>query len=209
MEFESDAVVRANSRRIFEQERQQIFRRTDRMFAVLMILQWIGGIVAALILSPKTWNGSQSHIHPHVWLAVGLGGALASFPVYLAIVFPGRLITRHVIAITQMLFSSLFIHISGGRIETHFHVFGSLAFLAFYRDWPVLVPATVLVALDHFFRGVYWPESVFGISVTSPYRWIEHAAWVVFEDIFLFIACQYGVKDSLEVRNCARPSSSA
>jgi two-component system, sensor histidine kinase and response regulator len=195
MEFESDAVVRANSRRIFEQERQQIFRRTDRMFAVLMILQWIGGIIAALMLSPKTWDGSQSHIHPHVWLAVGLGGALASFPVYLAIVFPGRLITRHVIAITQMLFSSLFIHISGGRIETHFHVFGSLAFLAFYRDWTVLVPATALVALDHFFRGVYWPESVFGISTTSPYRWIEHAAWVVFEDIFLFIACQYGVKD--------------
>jgi two-component system, sensor histidine kinase and response regulator len=195
MDFESDAVVRANTRRIFEQERQQIFRRTDRMFAVLMILQWIGGIVAALILSPKTWDGSQSQIHPHVWLAVGLGGALASLPVYLAIAFPGRLITRHVIAITQMLFSSLFIHISGGRIETHFHVFGSLAFLAFYRDWPVLVPATALVAFDHFFRGVYWPESVFGISITSPYRWIEHAAWVVFEDIFLFIACHYGVKD--------------
>ncbi len=195
MDFASDAAVRANSCRIFEQERQQIFRRTDRMFAVLMILQWIGGIVAALILSPKTWNGSESHIHPHVWLAVGMGGVLASFPVYLAIFFPGRLITRHVIAITQMLFSSLFIHISGGRIETHFHVFGSLAFLAFYRDWPVLVPATALVAFDHFFRGVYWPESVFGISATSPYRWIEHAAWVVFEDIFLVIACQFGVKD--------------
>ena len=30
--------------------------------------------------------------------------------------------------------SALLIHLSGGRIETHFHIFGSLAFLAFYRD---------------------------------------------------------------------------
>ena len=40
-----------------------------------------------------------------------------------------------------MLTSALLIHLTGGRIETHFHVFGSLAFLAFYRDWRVLVPA--------------------------------------------------------------------
>jgi two-component system, sensor histidine kinase and response regulator len=190
-----DQEILAKTRVIYEQQRQQIFRRTDRMFAVLMILQWIGGIVAACLLSPRTWEGSQSEIHPHVWLAVVLGGALAAMPVFLAWRFPGRTVTRHVIAVTQMLFSSLFIHISGGRIETHFHVFGSLAFLAFYRDWPVLIPATILVAADHYFRGVYWPQSVFGISTTSPYRWIEHAAWVLFEDVFLFIACREGVRD--------------
>ena len=33
-----------------------------------------------------------------------------------------------------MLWSGLLIHLTGGRIETHFHVFGSLAFLAFYLD---------------------------------------------------------------------------
>ena len=52
-----------------------------------------------------------------------------------------------------MLMGALLIHLTGGRIETHFHVFGSLAFLAFYRDWRVLVPATVVVALDHLLRG--------------------------------------------------------
>ena len=94
-----------------------------------------------------------------------------------------------------MLFSVLFIHISGGRIETHFHVFGSLAFLAFYRDWPVLIPATVLVAVDHFLRGIYLPESVFGVVAAGQWRWFEHAAWVVFEDVFLIISCRQGVKD--------------
>ena len=151
--------------------------------------------MAALLLTPQTWEGSQSAVHVHVWLAVVFGGVLALPPVFLAWQFPGRLVTRHVIAVAQMLFSSLFIHISGGRIETHFHVFGSLAFLAFYRDWPLLIPATLIVAVDHFVRGMYWPESVFGIVVASPWRWLEHAAWVVFEDVFLIISCRQGVKD--------------
>ncbi len=190
-----DSQVIQKADRIFRDEQFRLHARTDRLFAALMILQWIGGVIAALLLSPLTWAGTHSEIHPHVYAAALLGGALAFFPVLLAWRFPGRLITRHVIAVAQMLFSSLFIHLSGGRIETHFHVFGSLAFLAFYRDWTVLVPATIVVALDHFLRGMYWPETVFGTPVVSQWRWVEHAAWVVFEDIFLFIACHQGVKD--------------
>jgi signal transduction histidine kinase/DNA-binding response OmpR family regulator len=195
MDGHADAALVARSQRIFEQQRQQIFRRTDRLFAALMALQWMGGVIAAISLSPRTWIGSQSEVHFHVWMAVVFGGFLAAPPIFLAWRFPGRVLTRHVIAITQMLFSSLFIHLSGGRIETHFHVFGSLAFLAFYRDWPVLIPATVVVAVDHFVRGLFWPESVFGVITASPWRWLEHAAWVVFEDIFLFISCRQGVKE--------------
>jgi PAS domain S-box-containing protein len=82
--------------------------------------------------------------------------------------------------------------VTGGRIETHFHVFGSLAFLACYRDWKVLIPATLIVAVDHFVRGVWWPESVFGVVSASHFRWLEHAGWVLFEDVFLTIACLQG-----------------
>jgi signal transduction histidine kinase/CheY-like chemotaxis protein len=195
MDGYTDAALAARSQEIFQEQRERIFRRTDRLFAALMILQWVGGTVAAFLLTPRTWEGSLSGVHFHVWLAVVFGGVLALPPVLLAWRYPGRLVTRHVIAVTQMLFSSIFIHISGGRIETHFHVFGSLAFLAFYRDWPLLVPATLIVAADHFLRGMFWPESVFGIIVASPWRWLEHAAWVVFEDVFLIISCQQGVKD--------------
>ena len=127
--------------------------------------------------------------------ALWFGGGLASLPVYFAWKFPGRTLTRHIIAIAQVMFSSLLIQVSGGRIETHFHVFGSLAFLAFYRDWKVLVPATLFVALDHFVRGVFWPQTVFGIATAAPWRWLEHAAWVLYEDVFLIISCVSGVAD--------------
>jgi signal transduction histidine kinase/CheY-like chemotaxis protein len=84
------------------------------------------------------------------------------------------------------------IHLSGGRIETHFHVFGSLAFLAFYRDIPVLATATVIVSLDHLIRGLLIPESVYGVITTSNWRFIEHAFWVVFENIFLVSSAIHG-----------------
>jgi PAS domain S-box-containing protein len=202
--FHSSANAEAQSpraRELFGQLWQTNAERTDRMFAVLMFLQWIAAVVVAATLSPLTWQGANSEVHPHVWLAILLGGTLASLPVYLAWKFPGRTVTRHVIAIAQIMFSSLLIHVSGGRIETHFHVFGSLAFLAFYRDWHILVPATLLVAIDHFVRGVFWPETVFGVATASPWRWVEHSAWVIYEDVFLIMSCRNGVRDMWAAAN--------
>jgi PAS domain S-box-containing protein len=177
-----------------------IHKRTDRLFAGLMALQWIGGILFALWISPLAWSGTTSSTHLHVWAAVVLGGLISLFPALLGLSRPGLPSTRYTIATAQMLMGALLIHLTGGRIETHFHVFGSLAFLAFYRDWRVLVPATVVVALDHILRGYFWPQSVYGVIVASQWRWLEHAAWVIFEDVFLVVAC---LRSMVELRETA------
>jgi signal transduction histidine kinase len=184
---------------LYRQHLQAIYARTDRLFAHLMALQWLAGIVFALWVSPLAWAGSTSRTHVHVWAAVGLGGAISFFPALLAIVRPGAPGTRYTIATAQMLMSALLIHLTGGRIETHFHVFGSLAFLAFYRDWRVLVPATVIVAADHMLRGMFWPESVYGLLTVSSWRWLEHAAWVLFEDVFLVMSCLRGTRELRQI----------
>jgi signal transduction histidine kinase len=168
----------------------------DRLFAVLMLLQWITAIVIAFVVSPRTWIGDEARVHAHVWAAVLLGGALSGLPILFSQTMPGATITRHVIAVAQMLWSALLIHLTGGRIETHFHVFGSLAFLAFYKDWYVLITATLVVAADHFVRGVWYPLSVFGVVTESYYRWIEHAVWVIFEDVILIHYCLRGRRES-------------
>jgi two-component system, sensor histidine kinase and response regulator len=185
----------ARAEYLFEANQRANYRRVDRLFAGLMSFQWLAGIVAALVISPRAWAGTTAHVHIHVWAAIFLGGAITAFPVFLAFVRPGETFTRCTIAVAQMLMSALLIHLSGGRIETHFHVFGSLAFLAFYRDWRVFIPATIVVAADHFVRGVFWPQSVFGILAPSPWRWVEHAAWVLFENVFLVQACVQAVKE--------------
>jgi signal transduction histidine kinase len=178
-----------------------IARRTDRLFVGLFIFQWLVGILLAVIVSPRTWYGTESEPHMHLWAAVALGGVISSLPVYLGLTRPGTSVTRHTIAVGQMLIGALLIHLTGGRIETHFHVFGSLAFLAFYRDWRVLITASALVAVDHLVRGAWWPQSVFGVLNASSWRWVEHAAWVIFEDVFLISSCLQG---RLEMRERAR-----
>src|SRR2546423_2023419 len=120
---------------LFNEHQQDIYKRTDHMFAVLMTLQWVGGIVAAYWISPRAWVGTTSQTHIHVWAALFLGGAISSLPIFLALVRPGHISTRYTVAIGQMLMGALLIHLTGGRIETHFHVFCSLAFLFFYRCW--------------------------------------------------------------------------
>jgi len=65
-----------------------------------------------------------------------------------------------------------------GPIETHFHVFGSLAFSL----------STGLAGVGHgdchrrrrsLFPRRVLAESVFGVLAASPWRWIEHAFWVI------------------------------
>ena len=192
----------ATSRRaaaLFDEHQSAIHGQTDRLFAVLMLVQWAAGVVAACALSPRTWDGASSRTHPHVYAAVLLGGAIASLPVLLAFARPGAALTRHVVAVSQVLFSALLIHLTGGRIETHFHVFGSLAFLAVYRDWRVLATASAVVALDHLLRGVFWPQSVFGVATAAHWRWLEHVGWVAFEDVFLVVASRQSLAEMREV----------
>jgi len=184
---------------LLQESRVRIYEKTDHLFARLMLVQWLAGIVAALLISPRTWIGATSTIHIHVWAATFLGGAIASLPLFLAWKQPGRVVNRHVIAVAQMLSSGLLIHLSGGRIETHFHIFGSLAFLAFYRDWRVLMTATVVTAADHILRGWLWPQSIFGVFTPTHWRWIEHASWVVFADIFLLISIRLSNREMGEV----------
>jgi serine/threonine protein kinase len=203
IEISPDIREKVNERTkvLFDNHLQSIYKRIDRLFAVLMIIQWLVGIAAAIWISPKTWAGQTSQIHLHVLSAIFLGGAIISLPIFLAIYRPGSVYTRHAVAVGQMLTSALLIHLTGGRIETHFHIFGSLAFLAFYCDRRVLVTASLVILLDHVIRGIYWPQSVFGVLTSSNWRWLEHTGWVVFENIFLFIACHRSLKDMMGMSN--------
>ena len=187
--------ISARALELFHEQQQNIVRHTDQIFVRLMILQWLFGIGLALWISPRAWSGVQSQIHVHVWAAILLGGAVTSLPVLLGLTQPGRPLTRHAFAVGQMLMSALLIHLTGGRIETHFHVFGSLAILAFYRDWRVLVSASAVVYVDHIVRGIFWPESVYGVASATIWRSLEHAGWVIFEVSFLVISIRKSLSE--------------
>ncbi len=178
--------VANRTRELSRQQFDILSRRVDRSFAALMVCQYVACLLVSLLISPHAWPNSE--MAGNVWAAVLLGGVITAIPVALSILHPGEKITRHGIAAAQMLMSGLLIHLTGGRLETHFHVFGSLAFLAFYRDWRVLVTASAVVIVDHLLRALWWPESIFGASTPEPWRWVEHTGWLIFEVACLIVA---------------------
>lgn len=170
-------------------------RQTSRTFAWLLLAQWIFAVVLAIFVSPYAWVGDVASVHTHVMLAL-LGGAFVNaLPLVLLIRHPTAQLTRSAVAVAQIAWSAILIHLSGGRLETHFHVFVSLAFLALYRDWKILPVATLAIAVDHLLRGLLLPESVYGLRNPEWWRFLEHAGWIVFEDVILIIGCRRSIAD--------------
>ena len=177
----------AEEREVVRQQVIQVDARTNRLFAVLMLVQAITAFTLALVITPWTWSGAENSVHAHVWGSAILGVLLGVIPAYLGWFHSKNPLTRYVMAISQASFSALFIHICGGRTEVHFHVFASLAFLSLYRDPLVIVVATVVTAADHLLRGLFWPYSIFGLSDPALLLVVEHAAWVIIEDAVLLV----------------------
>jgi hypothetical protein len=175
MEMANDSSRLERGKEIFEDRLLTQRRDLDRLFSKLLIIQWIAAVVVALVYSPTGWATKQQAMGGHLYLAIVVGGVLTLLPLAMTRRLAGAKATRHVMAASQMLFSALFIHLSGGRIETHFHIFGSLAWLAFYLDWQILVTATIVVAVEHMLRGIFIPESVYGIVHAGHWRFVEHA----------------------------------
>ena len=160
------------------------FARTNRMFMWLLPLQWLLALAAAIWWFPRGAAGAAS-----LQVAV-VAGAVFTLPALAAIRFqPHHLWTRFAVAISQSGFSALLILLTGGRIETHFHVFASAAFLALYRDWRVLPVATLAIMLHHLAFSIWWPAAVFCDASSPLSRTFEHGGWLVFENAVLIWAC--------------------
>lgn len=178
--------------RILAELKESQYRQASRVFSWLLAIQWPAAILLAFLVNQF---GVKA---PNVWLVAVIAGAATLFPLTLTRTRPTAMLTRHTVAVAQMIMSGVLIYATGGRIETHFHIFGSLAILAYYRDWRILITATVVTAVDHLGRGVLAPETIFGLSMTGQQgalRALEHAAWVIFEDIFLIRFCLDAVNE--------------
>lgn len=190
--------------RLFDQQRKKNFVMQDRWFAGLLLCEWIAGMLLSLTVSSQLWAQVDKTVVSQFPVATLLGSSIIAFPIFMAIKFPGHSFTRHSIAIAQMLMSGLLIQLTAGRMETHFHIFGSLAILAFYRDWRILITASAVALLDQHFRGIYWPHSVYGVEYASPWRVLEHGGWIAFEDLFLVRSIITSTKELWD--NCQRQS---
>src|SRR5689334_6603478 len=92
---EAPVVLSPRAKQIFDDHLRRLHCRIDRMFVVLMFVQWAFAVGCAAWLSPYSWDGTVRHLHPHVWLAASIGGLLTLPVAYAGVLYPGRVGTRY------------------------------------------------------------------------------------------------------------------
>lgn len=162
-----------------ETSRRRIVDVGHRVVRWILGVQFVVAAALAIFFSPATWSGSDSSVHPHVIASLVLGAVLVGFPMWLIRTKPYAMSTVLAASCATMAMVGLLIHVSGGRTEMHFQVFATLAFSTIYRDVRVLLAVAAVGAVDHVIRGIFFPQSVFGM--TDPQYWlvVEHAIHVV------------------------------
>jgi methyl-accepting chemotaxis protein len=181
--------------------RERVARDANRAFALLLPLQWPAMMVLAYFLTPRTWIGAQADVHLHLLAAAVLGGLAVLYPLWRLRRAPTSRSSHLSVVLGQTTLITLWIHLSGGRIEAHFLVFASLAFFGLYRDWKLILAASAFVAVDHLARGIFYAQSVFGSPGFDLWRVVEHALYVVLESgVLVYMA----VQAQKELRQIAR-----
>src|SRR5436853_3226573 len=67
--------------KLFEERFDANVRRVDRLFAYLMMGQWIFAILTAIFFSPRAWMGKVHQAPSHLVVAIVLGGIITAPPV--------------------------------------------------------------------------------------------------------------------------------
>ncbi len=69
-----------HARALLDRHLQRVLTRTDRLFAWFLAGEWLAVNALVHILSPRSWAGSESFVHLHVWAALVLGSLFAFGP---------------------------------------------------------------------------------------------------------------------------------
>lgn len=131
---------------------------------------------------------------------------LASWYVYTTM--PGTFFSRSVISAGMMMMSMIVIMQQLGRIEMHFHIFATLAFLIIWRDYRVILVAALVIAIHH---AASVPLQLSDVSIgDTPFivyaqscdwaTFAVHAAFVVMESAVLVFFC-YRMNSQYQLSN--------
>jgi methyl-accepting chemotaxis protein len=149
------------------------WRDTDRLLGLLLAAHLPLALVMAAFYGGWT-------------TAILFGTLISGVAVFATWRFRGTLASRLLVAAAFMSYSALFIHLGHGRIEYHFHVFVTLAFLLMYRDWRAPAFGAAVIAVHH---ALFQLDGAgVGVFPTNDASWATvtlHAGFVVFETAIL------------------------
>ncbi len=125
---------------------------------MLKILLWHLGVYSVVAFVNSYLKLAQHYPSPLSWRVISTTEVLVSFSiaVFITVVplllrgkFSNHFIWRVIVTFALTIYSYLFVFISGGAIEMHFHFFIIAALLIVYADWRLGWIVLILTALHH------------------------------------------------------------
>jgi signal transduction histidine kinase len=158
---------------------------THRAFRILFVVQW----AIAMLLAWKSAVPGDGRL----WITLILGGMLCVPAGQFTRGAPLAWWTRQFVAVSQIGWSWLYVWLLEGNTEAQFHLFASLAFLAFYRDWSVLITALIAAIAWPLLRLALLPDS-YSIAPAAWSRLMHQAAYLAAETAMLMVTVSQGMK---------------
>jgi GAF domain-containing protein len=164
---------------------------------LLLALTWLHALIIAFLgpVIGYSWEISfKALFKDGTVLHTAWEGFIVALLAVLASCKINRRLKSVLVACALMTSSAIFVHLSGGYIELHFHFFVMIIFLAFYQDWIPFIAGILYVAVHHGVVGVLWPEDVYNheAAINAPWTWAAiHAFFVLCASVGSVITWRY------------------
>ncbi len=176
----TDPEIAERGARLLADRRRAHAAACDRLLGVVLLAEWALAVGMAFLVTPRTWEGTSSSTHFHLWVALLGGGLLALGPFWLSRVSPGALPTRSAITVAMMFFTAVFGALMGGRLDSHYIFFINAALLIVYEDLLVLGLSIGAIAVEHVARNVFVPYTIWGTTEANWSYLAQHVGWAAF-----------------------------
>lgn len=169
------------------------YPRTDRL--MVKILWWHLGFFTVTALLNSVFRVADKYPSPLSWrvislqeaaIALAIAAAATIIPYLLRGKLKNHYAWRMLVTTCLTIFSYLFVFISGGSIEMHFHFFMMISLLIIYADWRLGWILLVLTGLHHGILNYLQPGWVYFYG-RNDFAVIAHALPVLAAVIFTTI----------------------
>src|SRR5579859_5559355 len=164
---------------------------------LVKVLWWHFGFAALMAFTNSYLRLAQRYPSPFSWrvlsgpeavTAAAIAFIAAAVPTLIRGELDNHYVWRIIVSVAFTMYSYLFVFMSGGSIEMHFHFFMVMALLTVYADWRLGWIVLVLTALHHGILNYVEPHWVYFYG-RNDLAVVAHALPVAATAIFTSLLC--------------------
>src|SRR5439155_18747304 len=177
------------------------YEQWERRHRVIVALLWIHAVGLTI------FGLIRGYSVPHILADTSVIATAAVFASWKRL---GRKWQSTVAAFGLVAASGVFVHLSGGVVEVHFHYFVMVVVLSLYEDWIPFLVAIAFVLVEHGAMGVLSPRSVYNhqAALNNPWKWaLIHGGFVLAESVACLVAWRKNEDTRVDLQQSLRTLS--